>query len=245
MARQFTSGSNYVEMIETAHGKTVHKRYESRLKDYDVCWPIGRACVEYKLMQALRPFAEQCFVRIPKIYEYKEPGDLYMEFIEGSSLSMTDSVNEKALEGLFLFLYRLSDITDSSYPELSDMLSGQKEIVDCMYAWKLSNRITPVPQGAACLCLGDVSIHNLIYDGERLCLVDLECAHMGYPGYDIGQFLGMADARLTGIDIHAVICRAYETIITDTAYKEQCEYFRTLFAEYYHTPGGEESMLPS
>lgn len=233
MEKQLTSGSNYVELIETAYGKTVHKRYESRLKDYDVCWPLGRACVEYKLMQALRPFAEPYGVRFPQVYEFRETGDLYMEYVEGSTLMKAREVSTKALEGLFLFLFRLSEATDRFYPELSDRLSDQKEIVDCMYAWKLSNRITPAPQGAACLCLGDVSLHNLIYDGERLCLVDLECAHMGYPGYDIGQFLGMADAKLADIDIYTGICRAYETVITDAAYKERCEYFRSLFAEYY------------
>lgn len=233
MEKQLTSGSNYVKLIETTYGKTVHKRYESRLKDYEVCWPLGRACVEYKLMQALRSFAEPYGVRFPQVYEFRETGDLYMEYIEGNTLARACEVSTKAIEGLFLFLFRLSKMTARSYPELSDMLSGQKEIVDCMYAWKLSNRITPAPQEAACLCLGDVSLHNLIYDGERLCPVDLECAHMGYPGYDIGQFLGMADARLAGIKIYADICGAYETVITDAAYKQQCEYFRSLFTEYY------------
>ncbi len=50
------------------------------------------------------------------------------------------------------------------------------------------------------LCLGDISLSNLLYDNRKIYLIDFEFAHLGYAGYDIGQLGGQLQAMMNSTE---------------------------------------------
>ena len=111
------------------------------------------------------------------------------------ALSLFTLPSQKQFCDLISILYKINHFSVEDFQDHEKvLLQNQDEIVRCMYHNKLNDQIRPLTRPPWYFCLGDVSLNNILFDGKQFTLLDFECAHMGYLGYDIGQLLGMTKA---------------------------------------------------
>ena len=233
----FPSGVNYVSMEQEGGKPYIKKRYEIRLKDYPEDWPLSRGDVEAELMVLLRSMTEGTRFRVPKVLHRTPPDLLTMEFCPGERLRdlPLDKLPDKDLwTQLFELLYRIQQIPwDAFSPSLQRALEAQWPIWDCMRRWK-TDRSTFTEPPHTCLCLGDVSLNNLLYDGDKICLIDFECAHWGCAGYDVGLLTAAAGVFWEGQPILDVVNEAFISCNADESWKESCMFWKGRLWHYYY-----------
>lgn len=239
--------SNQITQKTVGELTYIEKHYEEKLVQYDVCWPLSRRDAELLSYQLFSKLAkDNCFVRIPHIYaDYSSSQTLAIEEINAPTLTHLITTQADAavpsvtsFTALLTLLHSLSQLraTDFSKSELA-LFEKQKEIAACMYHNKHRDAISVINDATWHFCLGDVSLNNLIFDGEFLYPIDFECAHPGYLGYDIGQLLGMADAY-ANLSQNARALRdnlffAYASVSINTKHRSQIDVWRSRFFAYY------------
>ena len=234
----FSSETNIVA-LKCREGKHyIEKRYCETLKDYpSVNWPIERAAVEAALLTFLKERLNGSRIFVPVLYKFCAPDILEMEYCMGTKLfeaPYEDIYNPYIWEQLFSFLYGLTDVKEEYLLEMTkDAFVWQQKIFDCMKHWKFQDVIRPPEESYGCLCLGDVSLSNILVSVRGFTLLDLECAHIGYLGYDIGQILGMMEVYRPDRRMGMFLEYALENSVKDPLYKECCYYWKKRFAEYY------------
>lgn len=233
----FQSEANEVT-LKCREGKTyIEKRYQRRLKNYFVDWPVSRAGVEAFLLQFLSGRTDERRIQVPKLYRYVEPDLIEMEYCAGTKLM--EMVPEQLCDielwkSLFSFLYDLKEIKEEFLRhEIGDAFAEQQEIFCCMKHWKFEDKVDPPENSYGCLALGDVSLSNILISEGRLRLLDFECAHWGYTGYDIGQILGMAEIYLPLPALKTAMEQSLEESVPDLFYRECCLYWKKKFLSYY------------
>lgn len=238
----FASGANQVTFCKWKDKEAVRKEYKEKLKNYPVCWPISREQVEASLLQKLSKMEEKrdasCFIHFPEIYnEEKTKHVLWMEFCEGKKLAEWNPEQLKKTSvwrAFFQFLYHLKELDKYKVEKLTQgAILGQEAIWDCMVHWKLKNQKLPDTWKPTCLVLGDMSVNNILFDGKQLTLIDFECAHWGYEGYDVGQFLGMAHAMWKTSTFPGYLERILKNSTQDQEWIEKCMYWKQKFERYY------------
>ena len=208
---------NALDVLQRDGRVLVRKTYREKLKNYEERWPLSRRDAEagaFRLLDRLiREKSHRCLA-VPCLYpEFDRPDTLTMDYIDAPPLGTlleapgppaSDLPGGEPLRDLFRLLSELRKIApedlEGQDPSFLDALSRQDQILTCMLRNKHGGS---VPTGAVrggqtgpdCLGLGDLSLNNLLWDGSRLWLLDLECVHWGWPGYDEGQLLAMAQAQ--------------------------------------------------
>lgn len=233
----FHSEANEVSLKCRAGSVYIEKSYRRRLKSYAVDWPVERAAVEAFLLAFLRDRAKGQKIYVPKLYHFTEPDKIEMEYCAGTKLIEASPAQfcEIALwRQLFSFLYGLKEIRQEFLQDkLGDAFAGQQEIFACMKHWKFEDVINPPEDSYGCFSLGDVSLSNILVSERGFTLLDFECAHWGYAGYDIGQVLGMTEAYRSDPELKEILAQALEETVADPAYRECCLYWKKRFASYY------------
>lgn len=234
----FSSETNSVSLKNRGNGVYVEKRYFEKLKNYPlVSWPLERAAVEAFLLLFLQERVEKSRIFVPMLYKFHAPDILEMEYCIGTPLleaPFEAMYEEEIWKQLFSFLYSLTDVKEEYLLKMTkDAFAGQKKIFACMKHWKFQDVINPPEGSYGCLCLGDVSLSNIIVSERGLSLFDFECAHFGYLGYDAGQVLGMMEAYRPDKKMKILLEGALETAVDNHFYKECCFYWKKRFAEYY------------
>ena len=168
------------------------KIYRSHLKCYDTQWPLTRGQVEVDLIHLLTSLQDDR-IQFPRILSWQpKTTTLTMKRLSGHPLSQfqaEDLMDDQLWKPLFSFLENLKNITKQDLLQATgSYFYQQTKIQNCMYQNKIEQR---PPLGQPILCLGDVSIYNVLWDTKKPAMVDFECAHWGYMGYDIGQLLAM------------------------------------------------------
>ena len=224
---------------------------------YDVFWPVSRfdvECFTHKLVSELTK--GNCYFHQPDFIssdnqrkiltlEYIDAKPL-MSFFECSKGASADALspfplpNQKQFSKLISILHKINHFdTDTFSHHEKVLLQNQDAIIRCMYHNKLNDQFRPLTRQPWYFCLGDVSLNNILFDGKHFTLLDFECAHMGYLGYDIGQLLGMAKAyekQSTFVSNH-ILSQRLSLAITETIYdsNEILEIFAwaNRFEQYY------------
>ena len=231
--RVFPSGANQVELVRRGSGLAVRKTYQAQLKSYPERWPVSRREVEAFLLGWMR---DHCApgVRVPALLERGE-NFLLLEHCPGTPLAecATARLRDAALwRALFETLYALRLLRwDALDAETQALLSAQRPILDCMLRWKTQGDISPDRRPNR-LCLGDVSLHNILFSGE-LVLLDFECGHWGYAGYDMGQLLAMAETHWPASLLEETIYPAFFHAAADERERQDCLYWRDRLKPYY------------
>lgn len=234
----FSSETNSVSLKNRGNSVYVEKRYFEKLKNYPlVNWPLERAAVEAFLLLFLQKRVEKSRIFVPVLYKFQAPDVLEMEYCMGTQLleaPFEAMYEEEIWKQLFSFLYGLTDVKEEYLLKMTkDAFSEQKKIFDCMKHWKFQDIVRPPAGSYGCLCLGDVSLSNIIVSERGFTLLDFECAHTGYQGYDIGQVLGMIEVYRPDKRMEMILESALETSVKDSFYKECCFYWKKRFADYY------------
>jgi len=208
--------SNTIQIIEKSGQKRIQKSFSEKLRMYDVFWPISRfevECFTHKLVA--RFTKDNSFFHQPAIiscdnqkkmvtFEYinAKPLMSFFESLKNASPNAFADVccplvlpTTEKLSNLISILHEINHFNNDDFSEHEkSLLQNQNEIVRCMYHNKLQDQVSPRTKAPWYFCLGDVSLNNILFDGKQFTLLDFECAHMGYLGYDIGQLLGMTKA---------------------------------------------------
>lgn len=262
----FHAKSNYITLENDGKHFILKKKYEEKLAAYDVKWPLSRCKVERETLRLLekRLMHHDCLA-VPHIYpasvsmknmiemEYIDGQTIY-EFMSGAHACISSSsddhsgidtqINAHMFQDLFQFLYDLRTIMFFDLEkEFAEALHQQDPIVRCMYHNKLKDQVRLVSTGQGVFCLGDLSVHNMICRQDQLYLIDFECAHFGYDGYDIGQLLGMCQAyanvfyNTQAKNIYDIVGEGFRLFIKEyaipDAYVRLCERWKERFCEYY------------
>ena len=66
-----------------------------------------------------------------------------------------------------------------------------------------------------------------------ICLLDFECAHIGWHGWDIGQLLAVTEAERPEKLMREIVCPAFEAAVPDPDYRAACLFWREHFQNYY------------
>lgn len=238
----FVSGANKVTFCRWKDKEAVRKEYKEKLKNYPVCWPISREQVEVSILQKLHRIEEKRntnqAIHFPEIYnEEKKSHVLWMEYCKGKTLAKWSPEQlQKApvWNDFFRFLYHLKELDKYKIEYMTQgAIFEQETIRNCMMHWKLKDQKLPDIWKPTCLVLGDMSVNNIIFDGKRLTLIDFECAHWGYEGYDVGQFLGMAHALWKTSTFPGYLEQILKNNIQDKKWIEKCMYWKQMFMKYY------------
>lgn len=262
----FHAKSNYIMLTNYENHSTIRKEYEEKLATYDVKWPLSRCEVEREtLLELEKRLLHHDTLAVPHIYHSSvaKKNMIEMEYIEGQTIYelmseqhahdsdlYNDHVCADALisahkfKTLFMFLYDLREIKVADLKkEFVEVLYKQDLIVNCMYHNKHKDRVCLAPAEQGVFCLGDLSAHNIICTPEKLYLIDFECAHFGYDGYDIGQLLGMCEVyanifpNVYAKRIYDIIDEGFRLFVKEyhihDAYIKLCEQWKKSFYEYY------------
>lgn len=249
--------SNRLQMdMQKGQCALLHKFFAEKLICYDTYWPLSRMNVEIAVNQEIHKILNNTnmapFMRLidtPTITSIQPDSNSYtMEYITGKTLlqifsndqeaSLITNLNDDHIKALVHLLNRISKIKLSNFsPDIQKCFKDQTAIVSCMYQNKLKNYLPILPQEKGTLCLGDVSINNLLFDGKKLYLIDFECAHFGYPGYDYGQILGMTKAYSliypNFTTLYTKISSTIQTEINDICLLNQIKEWEDNFFNYY------------
>ncbi|MDX8416258.1 phosphotransferase [Absicoccus intestinalis] len=210
------------------------KVYHSHLKKYDTHWPLTRAQVEVDMIHLLSSLQDDQ-IQFPKIIAWQpKTTTLTMKRLSGRPLSQfqaKDLMDEQLWKPLFSFFEDLKNITKQDLRQATgSYFSYQTKIQKCMYQNKIEQQ---PPLGKQMLCLGDVSIYNVLWDTKKPALVDLECAHWGYPGYDIGQLLAMLQVRFAHTPLLPYLDAHMSQWIQDPLFYQQIIEWKQAFLPYY------------
>lgn len=226
----------------------LHKFFAPKLVCYDVLWPMSRMQIEGACLDLLQTVLDDNpYVAAPVHFSsFDTETSIAMEFIEGISLfdilsnpsaSSYAIPSKEQLCFLLLALRKTSSVSLTDFPlDIQSIFLDQLEIVKCMYQNKLKNQV-PVPStDSRFFCLGDVSLNNILFDGHSFTLIDLECAHFGYEGYDTCQLLGMTKAYANSskqfeLFYHNLLSAFQHTY--SPAKQKQFETLTDLFYSYY------------
>lgn len=235
----FPSEANLVSLHSKNGRKYVKKQYLSKLKSYPVYWPLGRAEVEVFLLGFLSDRLKGKKIYVPTIYSFSKPDTLEMEYCVGTPLleaSIEQLCEEINWQQFFSFLYQLAEVSIEEFsPAIDKTLKEQQIIFDCMKHWKFQDYINPPDNSYGCLVLGDMSLSNILCSTRGLTLLDFECAHWGYYGYDIGQILGMLEVYHHNVKLETILSQALEETIPDSFYLNCCLYWKRRFVSYYRS----------
>lgn len=237
MEEYYPSGVNYVSLEQNSEIPFIRKRYEVRLREYPEDWPLTRGDVEAEILKLLNTLTEGTPFRVPRLLSREPPDLLTMEFCPGERLRdlPLDRLPDRTLwSQLFDLLHRIQLLPwESLSPSLQSALDGQWPIWDCMRRWKTSrNTYTEPPH--TCLCLGDVSLNNLLFDGNQICLIDFECTHWGCMGYDGGLLLAAAGVRWADLPVLDEVTAGFQSCRADEDWKQSCLFWRERLWDYYY-----------
>ena len=199
--------SNVVLRVKTFKGWFVLKQSRPQLRTSDPWFSdLSRIFREIDVMQALAPRLPHGVV--PEVIFRDDANYAFMmshspgEARDWRSILLEGKVDHRLGEASGRILGRIHDSTsrsDEAIAAFRDKTVFDQLRVDPFYrrvaercpdvAGALSPMIADLLQSAICLCHGDFSPKNLLFDGEGFTLVDYETAHLGDPAFDLGFFL--------------------------------------------------------
>jgi 5-methylthioribose kinase len=204
----FPSIVNRVEMLTTCSGKRlIRKTYPQRAKGTSIEVPIRRADVEVKVLKLLaKLLADFDRLLVPNIlaYDLKKPM-LCISDLEGETLSNSPPTNWPSTEAWFelgSLLGALNNLQEQAvieiFSNLVDVQAATRQIILTlklnMKVYEMEKRFRQTFGGHhnhknRIFCMGDLGLLNMLSCHNKLGLIDFEFAHMGFPGFDIGQLL--------------------------------------------------------
>lgn len=242
--RVFLSGANRVSLHSAGSTLWVEKKYGSQLTGYPVIWPVSRCETEASLLEYLSQRFGSPEIRFPRVYSCDPSGLLKMEYCPGKPLAVCREAEldrPELWKALFRLLYGLSGISRGTAAAIiGPALARQSAIRDCMLREKIKDAAAldgfakDMPDA---LCLGDLSLNNILLDGGHLWILDLECAHWGKQGYDAGQLLAMSRACWPDGSIYDSIKDAFVQSIPDARYRASARLWEERFLPFYQNKG--------
>lgn len=247
---------------QKSNGTLLRKFFAEKLVCYETKWPLSRMDVEIaiheKISFLLKNDTNRTFLNmigVPSIQSVdREKHFFTMEYIEGQTIwnlfsnqyddvgdirSLPSLLKKEHFQALVRILLQLQKIELDDFPEDTQMhFQNQKCIVECMFKNKIKNQL-PIPEEPnGVLCLGDLSLNNILFDGKKLYLIDFECAHFGYSGYDLGQLLGMSKAYQKRVSLFQPIYNnmneAIHCEIKDSGLLNNIMMWKNIFCDYYN-----------
>ncbi len=115
-----------------------------------------------------------------------------------------------------------------------------------------ADRPAALPWRKIQFCAGDASGNNILLCGARddmqrcaetgasmddrvrgICLLDFECAHIGWQGWDVGQLLAVTEAERPEKLMREIVFPAFEAAVPDPDCRAACLFWRDHFQNYY------------
>ena len=223
---KFNSIVNNVTLIKNEHESFVCKQFYPYAVKTKIRVPIERAIIEFKINNFIKEhlLEDYTLISVPKILDYfPSIHVIKYELIEGVrpfDLPNINNVPQIVWQELYKFLKRLSSIKQKQVNELFlNSMSMTTKIQKTLFAYNFPNKNLIFTN--ECLCLGDVNLSNMIWNGKKLYLFDFETAHLGAYGFDIGQISAQLKIKFD------------KDFLLEK--DEQVQYWHNLFLTYYKT----------
>lgn len=238
----YTSKVNDVYSLNDHFNKNkVYKKYNEIAKDFNIRLPIMRSIVEKNVIKYLTECSSSKVICFPKILNYNnKPPILVMEKCNANPLSYikVDLLPQIEKWGdFFKIIYDLKKINYKLAKKIFiDQMESQDKIRNIMFDLKIENIKSLCLGKPNTFCLGDLSPNNILINKEKIFVIDFECSHWGYEGYDIGQFFAMLFLlceKNNNISYYNSIIHYFKKIITDKKYIEKCFWWREILLPYY------------
>lgn len=198
---QFDSLVNKVEIIETSSSKrsnvVVRKKFNSFALGTKVNLPSERYGIEANISCFLQSYlSDNKYIKTPRLLDINEnDSELYYEYINATTLYEYIHHNNLPIGHIkeLMSLLRQIELTElSTASKLFDKFGPISKICrEAQIAYKFKE--DPICMESVVydqLCLGDVSLTNVLFDGKYLYLIDFEFSRMFYGNYDRSQILG-------------------------------------------------------
>lgn len=191
----FPSTINRVSLRRVSGETFIRKEYPAKGIRSAVELPVDRALIEFQVMHRLSRIAEEFAdsIRIPHIIDYhSSPRWLDLEYLTGNSLRdlpVGRWPDASKFRRLFEFLVLVGQ-SEPWYKTADPLAIVGRTMRDALIAYKVKDT---VPRGLFATntnCLGDLTLGNILWDGNHLILIDFEFAHIGTAGFDLGLFFG-------------------------------------------------------
>ena len=210
-AVQLNSLSNSVWRVLSLRGSMICKRYVEEGLRNGLPLPLSRIRVEMRILEGLSGLigADRDSLIVPETLRVDSHGSrLYMSDLGGVGLCHCSEAHWPS-PGAWASLGRLCARLEQSSNEIAQGVSGDVWVrQDALRRLAVDRRICNVsPEQAhllsefkeelspSVICLGDLCFANLLACDGRLGLVDVEFAHIGFAGRDIGRLAAQLNAE--------------------------------------------------
>ena len=219
----------------------VYKKYNEIAKDFNIKLPLTRSIVERNVINYLNKQTLSDILHVPKIINYNNnPPILIMENCNATPLSDLEIELFPSVEIWRDFFENIYNLKKISY-KLSKLIfenqvENQNKIRDIMYSLKIENYQSLNLGKPDTFCLGDLSTKNILINKNKIFIIDFECSHWGYEGYDIGQFFAMLFLHCkknSNISYYKSIINYFKNIIIDKKYVKKCFFWEKVLLPYY------------
>lgn len=240
---KYISKVNDVYCLKKHHKKNVvYKKYNAVAKDFGISLPITRSKVEKNVINYLANCFSSRIVHFPKILNFNnELPMLIMENCNANPISCLKMELFPPIENwkdFFVIIYDLKKISFKLAKQIFDNeIENQNVIRNIMYELKITNTDAFDLGNPNTFCLGDLSTNNVLIGKNKIFIIDFECSHWGYEGYDIGQFLAMLFIlckKNNNISYYKSIINYFKKIISDKNYIKKCFMWREILLPYYN-----------
>lgn len=195
--RRLPSTVNFVTSFEEGGVRFVRKTFGPYANRTGVKLPVARCTIERRVHNAVAELVEAPLRLPPIVRQLSTSTENVFEFVSGHPLRQLEEAlwpPEHVLWRLGHFLANVEEISDNQVSALFKGLEEpEKKLREAIILHKVGTQ--DIDPSDARLCLGDVGLGNLLWDGNTLSILDFEFAHREAYGFDAGQLCAELKAR--------------------------------------------------
>lgn len=192
------------------HINVVDKYFAAAAVGTGIALPVERIKIEERVSNFVSSICQNYeFIRTPKLLDIDyNKSIIRYEHINAQTLGESIEHNnppKNLIKELFRFL---SDLTGIEMAQASELFSGLEDVSSqCEFAqlrYKFGDNIDFMGTSTRSLCLGDVSLSNILLRDNKLHLIDFEFARIFDRSYDSAQIFSQLNVflpRVYGLEL--------------------------------------------
>lgn len=237
----FISKVNDVKLTQIGGRRFIRKAYGTKAFETGIQLPLSRSKVEYRILNRLPELTpvKAYGVKFPRVNRFIEyPAVIEMEYIIAGNLRQTSSGNLPDAHHFYQLGRFLKAVQELDMSDVTQIFTGLEEVSkrssSAMLRYKVPSYLPDETERFyPTLCLGDLTLSNILSDGGSIYLIDFEFAHVGYVGFDAGQLLAEMESSLVGRERSDIPAALREGFSKRNKFSQQCERWKNEFLPYY------------